>query len=354
MATYRPIAYQYIWRSELCSGLSQAGKHAFLYLLAGSFTNSIGAYPIHPAIAAAEMELETSAQFIELLQQMQDRGLVHFEDGIVIVAPWFRHNKWESALQGRVQKLAEREYKQLPRHLRSKWVEFSLAAGVPSQSLETFIQMPLVSPIGTEHNHTEQKINITTTADPNGSGGQSTPALYLTVAAEPYRQFIERTLQALPHEDAQQIADECSGALEASTSGKRPPICGFHQWLPTLLANFRSGKFAPQWGPEIARSRHAAQQQAQQQIAHASQQRQNNDDYQRRCHHAEMLLLELSEDELEQFSDLANRRLLTHEQKLRARTAVLNRQLDSGMVKSTIVETAERWRLSSASTNQTH
>lgn len=362
MAKYRPIAQEHIWRNPSCAGLPGNARLALLYLLAGSFTNTIGAYPVHPGIAAAEMELETTDEFITLLRQLQNRSLVHFEDGIIIVAAWFRHNTWESTLQGKVQKLAEREYKQLPQHLRTKWIEFSLAAGVPRQAIENFIRMPLASPIDTEqqqhhsheHNYTEQKINITTTAEPNSSGGQSMSALYLTDAAEPYRQFIERALQALPHDDAQQIADECSGTLEASTSGKRPPICGFHQWLPTLVENFRSGKFAPQWGPEIARRRHAAQQQAQQQIAHANQQRQNNDEYQRRCNYAEMLLLGLSVDELEQFADLANRRLLTHEQKSRARMAVLNRQLDNGMVKSTIVETAERWLLSSANTIQPH
>ena len=108
MAKYRPIAQEHIWRSPSCAGLPSNARLALLYLLAGSFTNTIGAYPIHPAIAAAEMELETPAEFTKLLQQLQDRGLVHFEGGIVIVATWFRHNTWESTLQGKVQKLAER------------------------------------------------------------------------------------------------------------------------------------------------------------------------------------------------------------------------------------------------------
>jgi hypothetical protein len=353
MAKYRPVAHEHIWRNPRCAGLSETARHTLLYLLTGSFTNTIGAYPIQPSVAAAEMESVNCDNFLQALAELQARSMAYYANGYVVVSCWFLHNTWESTLQGKVQKAAKREFQQLPPEMQERWIESSIAAGVPADVIQTFVGKPLASPISSpemplqHYNGTElqQNITITTSTSTVGSGGDTFQTLMLTPAVEQYRPFIEQTLCNLPASDAQNIADECCGAIAASEAGKRPAIRGLHQWLPTLVQNFKNGTFVPQWSQAISQQRESARKQAEKAIAAASQQREEKDEYQTRCRHAEALLQSLSSEELSRFTVELMQRLMTVDQKLKARQAIESRQLSDGMIKAVIVAQTENWQL---------
>lgn len=356
MAKYRPVAHEHIWRNARCAGLTETARHALLYLLTGSFTNTIGAYPIQPSVAAAEMESVNADEFLLALTQLQARSLAYYANGYVVVSCWFLHNTWESALQGKVQKAAKREYQQLPPEIQTRWIESSIAAGVPADVIQAFVGKPLASPIShsempLQHNNgteLQQDLTITTPTSSVGSGGDICQTLILTPAVEQYRPFIEQTLRDLSAIDAQNIADECCGAIAASEAGKRPAIRGLHQWLPTLVQNFKNGTFVPQWSHEIAQQREDARKQAEKAIAAASQQREEKDEYQIRCRYAEVLLHRLDDDELGRFAAELMQRLVTVDQKSKARQAIESRQLCDGMIKAAIVAQAEIWQHANA------
>lgn len=195
MARYRPVANEHIWRNARCAGLTETARHALLYLLTGSFTNTIGAYPIQPSVAAAEMESVNADGFLLALTQLQARSLAYYANGYVIVSCWFLHNTWESTLQGKVQKAAKREFQQLPPEIQVRWIDSSIAAGVPADVIQAFIGKPLASPISHSEMGVVQKIDENTQQLAKALA-DGVPIIISTIQKFPFITQAIRTLEA--------------------------------------------------------------------------------------------------------------------------------------------------------------
>ena len=357
MAKYRPISPQHAWRSNRSSNLDMVERYGELYLLSSPFANVIGCYKIVERIAAAEIGLNVE-QLLAIFHRLEACGIALYENGHILVRTWFLHNTWESAFAGNVAKAALREIANLPAELRAKWELACIDAGVPQEIISGFVAESLQSPLevprkalsNKNHNIEQKTEQKTTTTTPKSSnveqhrGGSYLTELHLLPIAENHRAFIESSVQGLSPEDAQRIADEVVGALEAARSGKREPIRGLHGWLPELVDRLRRGSFVPQWGPEIADKRNSAMQ-AQQRNEDATRERKAELERQEQERSiAEALLQEISSADLVEFAALAEPHVPLRDLRPKVKEAILRREMPPGLGCAAVLVAAKQWR----------
>lgn len=356
MARYRPISPEQAWRSTRSAQLNMAERYGEFYLLTSPFSNAIGCYRIVERIAAAEIGLSLD-QFLDMLNRLQNRGIAVFENGYILVRTWFLHNTWESALQGNVAKAAIRDVAELPAKMRENWISACIEAGVPEEIIEKFIPEPLPSPsqgatnpLNNKNNNIEQltRTGTTTTQDKESKvvrgGSRNEIALHLLPIAEIHRAFIESCVQDLSPEDAQKIADEVSGALEAAQNGKREPIHGMHGWLPTLVDRLRHGTFIPQCGPAIAARRAAAAQAQQREVESTLSKAIELKRQEQEQTETLKILQTLSPADLDVFSVIAEKHVPIREMRPKIKEAISNRELPTGLGGAAVLAAAKEWR----------
>lgn len=361
MAKYRPISPENAWRSSRGARLEIEERYVELYLLSSPFTNVIGCYPIVEQIASAECGFHDTKKFVDTLERLQAHGIVIYEAGYVLVRTWFLHNTYESAFQGNVAKAAIREITSLPLALREQWVASCIEADVPEDAISQLLSQPLKSPsVGTSkglphnnhHNKPEREQKTTTTTkqkvtqddnDGGGSGNEIEMKICLVPLAAPHRAFIESALSNLPFEDAQMIADEVGGTLEAAARGEREPIRGLHGWLPTLVNRLREGSFVPQWGPDIARKREFSIKNAQLAIESAHQRQEESRKQEEAMAEAASLLATLNESDLQELAILAAQLSPMRDLRSRIRDAVIKREIPKGLGKIEILKATSEW-----------
>jgi len=99
MGRQRTINDSNFWRSPLIAGKTQEDKATLLYLLTSPFSNIVGAYPIVPRIAAAEMGW-TSEQLLLVIDRLAEFDLVAYDEQScnVWVKIWWEHNSAKMAV----------------------------------------------------------------------------------------------------------------------------------------------------------------------------------------------------------------------------------------------------------------
>lgn len=369
MARYRPIAPEKAWRTASAGKLTREDRYTELYLLTSTFSNVIGCYAIAENIAAVEAGFDNTADLIAALNRIQAHGIIVYEDGHVLVRTWFYHNTWESAFTGNVAKLAQKEITALPHGLREKWALSCLEAGVPEETLKLFVTKPLTPPSidppkGLQHNNDNENLeqNETTTgtehnpAIENASGGgcRYFKTIFLTPLTECHRPFIESALKDLSQEDAQTIADEVCGALEAAAKGKRKSIDGLHGWLPKVVARFHENKFTSQWGPAIAKSREENLRKAKQTVEIRNLQQDALEKQEMAMVEAESLISNFSHDDLQEFATLAETFIPTRDAKIRIRESVMQREIPPGLGTAAILQAIKKWSEISVTASDHH
>lgn len=360
MAKYRPISPENAWRSSRGARLEIEERYVEFYLLSSPFSNVIGCYPIVEQIASAEIGFHDPKKLVDVLERLQAQGIITYEAGYVLVRTWFFHNTYESAFQGNVAKAAIREVASLPLELREQWVASCIEAGVPEDVINQLFSQPLKSPSagtskGLLHNNhhkkpeQEQKTTTTTkqkdTQGDNDGGGSNEIEMKISLVplANPHRAFIESALSNLPIEDAQMIADEVGGTLEAAARGERAPIRGLHGWLPTLVNRLHEGSFVPQWGPDIARKREISIKNAQQVIESAHQRQEENRKQEEAMAEAASLLAALNESDLQELAIIAAQLTPMRDLRSRIRDAVIKREIPKGLGKIEILKATREW-----------
>jgi len=333
-------------------------RYGELYLLSSPFSNPIGCYRIVEGIAAAEMGLNLE-QFVNILSSLQASGIAVYESGYILVRTWFLHNTWESTLQGNVAKIAVHNVAEMPMALREKWVLASIEAGVPEEALKPFLTKPLASPsVGAskglqyknDNKNIEHQQETTTTteqilANENASGGsgKDCSAIFLTPLAEHHRAFIESALRDLSPDDAQMLADEVGGTLEAAAKGKRKAIDGLHGWLPKVVTHFHENKFTPQWGPAVAKCREENLRKAKQEVENTYLQQCALEKQVSATAKAKSFISDLSSDDLQEFASLAETFAPMGVAKKRIRESVLQREIPLGIGKAAILQAMMEW-----------
>lgn len=353
MASYRPISQNSAWRSTSAASMLMSERYLEYYFLTSPFSNAIGCYQIVPSIVVAEMGLSSQDELAGLLAQLQAKGIIYRSDNFVLVTTWFHHNKWKSALQGNVKKLAQQEIEALPTALQEKWVETSLKSGVPLDGIRplvpSFFKNQEGAPKGLAHkNETETKLKTeletTTIQQPSGSCGLSNN-LFLVPLAEPHRSFFESALKDYSIVDAQLIADEAGGALEAAAKGERPQIVGLQAWLPSLIAAFNNGTLANNFAHKIAERRKIETKEAERIEAERQKVQENHQKIQASLQKTETLLQELDESQLHEFASQASEKAISKKWRSEICDSILNRKIpESPVCRNPVLLVAESWQ----------
>jgi hypothetical protein len=141
VARYRPISPDQCWRSSRSAALTISERQGELYLLTSpfSFVNPLGCYSIVQRIAAAEMGISVD-ELTNILDRLDEKGIVLCIDNYIVVKTWFLHNTWESTFQGNVAKAALRAAAGFPLRVRKEWAIAAQEAGVPEHVLRQFLE----------------------------------------------------------------------------------------------------------------------------------------------------------------------------------------------------------------------
>lgn len=361
MAKYRPISPNAAWRCPSHDGSEIISRYLELYFLTSTYTNTIGCYHINFPIVCAETGIKTIGKLLYQMEILKDRGVIDFEGNFVLVKTWFRHNIWESTFQGKVAVTAEKEAHSLPGSLKEKWVRACIEAGVSQKVLASFVMKPGSSSsdgAGKElpynNENTEQNENTTSNKNAlippenNQVRGSGDSQILLTAKGEAYRVFLEKTLEELPKIDAQALADEVCGALEAVENGARKPIVGMHAWLQTLISKFHAGAFCPQSGIVIAERRKDAARKDAKAIEVARENEQAIAKATSCTIAIQTFIDQLSDDELAKFAEFVGKQAQHPAARKAAVTAVLSRTIPSGLGKAEIVQAVESWNAGDA------
>lgn len=357
MARYRPISPNATWRSTQTADMGLLERYVELYLLTNTFANSIGCYRLVEVIAAAETGLGRE-ELLSAINGLQQRGLVTYADGFMLVRRWFFHSTWDSTFRGKVTQSALREVMELPAAMQLAWREACQQAGVSVETLDELFGEPLGSPMkgagkGLAHgNNNEQRpkqeTNVTTTTLPvvdTVSSGGDISRLDLLPLVEQHRAFIEACTSGLLPEQAQMIADEFGGVFESAARGERQPVHGLHRWLPTLVNNLKEGSFVPQFGPGVAKRRDKARKavKVEQEIA----QRKEEDRKKLNCLEkmAASLLSELPLAELKELAEKAASYQPVPRFRERMREEILARKVPEGLGRVELMRAVDEWVL---------
>lgn len=356
MAKYRPISPAQSWRSTRSSALDVRERYCEIYLLTSPFSNPIGCYPLVENIAAAEIGL-SAEELLSMLSRLQSKGIIIYEYGHVLVRTWFFHNIWQSTLLGNVAKMALSDVAALPPELQKKWASACIEVGIPEEIVDQFIPKPLSAPLEeashplsnknynkTEHQTEHGTTNATKTNINEMESGSSILKINLLPIAENHRNFIEAAVCGLSPDDAQKIADEVCGALQAVKDGKREPIRGLHGWLPKLVERLHNDTFAPQWGLDVAARRKAAVQTQQRENESARQNEVDHELQMRERSNAEALLHALSPEDLENFAALAESLIPLRNFRPKIRESIVKREVPLGLGCAAVLGAAKEWR----------
>ena len=257
MATYRPVSQNQAWRSQLSTCLTIQERYCLLYLLTCPFSNSIGAFEIVPTIAAAEMGL-SSPELDALLGELMFKNIIFLCGNLIIVRPWFLHNKWESTFQGNVKKLAHKEINFLSKIAYENFLNACIQACVPINVVtELRVCSSTVGPLKEleDNNGTEHLLNTTLPDTTDDVGSSCSDQIYLIAALENHRIFIENRLKNFKITERQLIADETSGTFEAAAKGNRPPIVEFESWFKAIVKAFEKGDLSINFAHNISSQR---------------------------------------------------------------------------------------------------
>jgi hypothetical protein len=270
MARYRPISPEQTWRSADSCDLTISERYGELYLLTSPFTNTIGCYRVVSRIAAAEMGL-SQEEFINVVQRLQDRGVIVCVDDFILVRTWFRHNSWEATFSGNVAKAAAKELASLPDELRALWVRASLDGGVPEVAVRGLLPdfdittrkvcaKRSVDALGGTREGLDRDLPAPSKEPPNYNNNENnnetkntTPTqLIFDDSIESHRKLLSPLLVGVEIDVAQAILDELVGALESVKRGnRRKPIGSVRAWVAELVKLAKSGRFDPELAPII-------------------------------------------------------------------------------------------------------
>ncbi|RLJ64769.1 hypothetical protein [Sulfurisoma sediminicola] len=351
MAKYRPISPEQAWRSTRSTGLDPFERYVELYLLSSPFSNAIGCFRFVLRIAAAEIGMSCE-DLLATISRLEQKGIVLVQGDFVLVRTWFFHNFWDSTFVGNVAKAASREAAELPPAIHSQWTVACVEAGVPADVISKFSGKPLQSPLEqtnrglSNNNRTEPQPDenkTTTITSPLCSGGENSFSLVLLPIGEPHRRIIESSLVGIDSADAQAIADEVCGALEAADKGRRKPILGLHGWIPALVESFKSGSFVPQWGPKVAQERERTLTNAEKErSARVEVAQEEERQKQARCS-ATALLQSLSETDLHEFIRAIEPQVKLPKLLPAIRDSILRREVPQGLGGSIVVSASRTW-----------
>ncbi|MNR84336.1 hypothetical protein D3C72_151340 [compost metagenome] len=283
MASYRPISQETAWRSSASHDLTIQERYGEFYFLTSPSTNSIGCYRLVLRLAAAETGFQ-ELELHNLISRLIDHEVLAYEDGYVLVRNWFRHNKWEATLTGNIGKAAKREIEALPLNMRSMWVTSSLQAGVPAEAIRAVLPMPMANGLvsineegaeGLESllegaskglpspleevlpqqlNKTELNKTITTTTTEHSKDGDGSAfsRIQIPSSLESDSAVLQKLLEGLDTQLAQDIVDELVGAQESYSLGKRKDrVTNVPLWVRNLVARAESGQFFLQAGKAV-------------------------------------------------------------------------------------------------------
>lgn len=259
-ARYRPISPEQCWRSSRSAALTISERQGEFYLLTSpfSFANPLGCYSIVPRISAAEMGISVD-ELDNILDRLHAKGIASRVDSYIVVRTWFLHNTWESTFQGNVAKAALKAAAGFPRTVLDEWAQASLAAGVPTNVLQQFLES-LGSPLqgaskgladnNNNHNPDSNKTKTTPTLTERGGG-----ALQFEKSVAHLVEDLSEWVAPLDRKTAQLVVDELADAFERANLGKREPIGRPSVWVAKLVKSALDGTFQPDGARRIQRRR---------------------------------------------------------------------------------------------------
>ena len=365
MARYRPVAPEHAWRSERGTLMPREIRYAELYFLTSPFSNTIGCYKIAKPIVAIEMGLAGIAELETILGSLLEMKIIDYRYGHILVKEWFSHNSWESTFRGNVAKAASKEIAGLPLDLREAWVTSCLDAGVPVEAVRDVLPKASPSPSGAPaeglpyRTTTEQIGTVLETTNHlpktvgfegyQPSGGSNPSSILLLPIAEPQRTFIEEAIKDLSMKDAQLIADEVCGALEAVKMGWRDPIRGLHGWLPKLVEQLKTGKFVAHAGLAVTERRRVAEAAVAQAAEQKLKDQQSLASQNAAAQRAQSLIDHLSEKELHVLADIAaGHQSLPANVKSRIYESIIRREIPNGIGRAVLLKAIEELKESAS------
>ncbi|GAB7127900.1 hypothetical protein JCM19000A_24070 [Silvimonas sp. JCM 19000] len=115
MGRQRTVNDQGFWHSPLLQGCTTEDKTTLLHLLTSPVSNIIGAYPLVPRIAAAEVGWSQD-QWLQVIERLRAEDLVWFEPVrmFVWVRVWWHHNLASQTLGPKLRARTLDNIRQLP------------------------------------------------------------------------------------------------------------------------------------------------------------------------------------------------------------------------------------------------
>lgn len=124
MGRQRTINDQSFWHSPLLQGCTTEDKMALLHLLTSPVSNIVGAFPVVPRIAAAEIGWSPD-QWLQVIERLRAEDLVWFDPVrmFVWVRIWWFHNLASQALGPKLRTRTIENIRQLPAPWREPFIE---------------------------------------------------------------------------------------------------------------------------------------------------------------------------------------------------------------------------------------